>query len=45
MGYTGAVFSGFFGSALGSGVALAALSLWLAAPLAAAAHVFARKDF
>jgi Cu-processing system permease protein len=45
MGYTGAVFSGFFGSAFGSVVALAALSLWLAVPLAAAAHVFARKDF
>jgi Cu-processing system permease protein len=45
MGYTGAVFSEFFGSALGTGVALAALTLWLAAPLAAAAHVFGQKDF
>lgn len=45
MGYTGAVFQDFFGGPLGSVVALAALSLWLAAPLAGGLRVFVRKDF
>lgn len=45
MGYTGAVFREFFGGPAGLGVALAALTLWLAAPLAVALRVFVRKDF
>jgi len=45
MGYTGAVFREFFGGVMGTAVALAALSVWLAAPLFDGLHVFARKDF
>jgi Cu-processing system permease protein len=45
MGYTGAVFEGFFGGSLGLTVALLALGVWLAAPLIAGARAFARRDF
>jgi Cu-processing system permease protein len=45
MGYTGAVFRQFFGSATGLGIALGALSIWLMAPLAVGLRVFVRKDF
>ncbi|RMH52156.1 MAG: hypothetical protein D6685_16880 [Bacteroidetes bacterium] len=45
MGYTGAVFERFFGSALGTGVSLAALGLWLVVPLGLGLHRFRRKDF
>lgn len=45
MGYTGAVFERFFGSALGSLVSLAALAAWLMAPLGLGMRRFLRKDF
>lgn len=45
MGFTGAVFTRFFGSAWGVTVTLAALSTWLALPLAAAWRSFLRKNF
>ncbi|HUF69418.1 MAG TPA: ABC transporter permease subunit, partial [Longimicrobiales bacterium] len=45
MGYTGAVFREFFGGPLGLSVAIAALTLWLAAPIAFGLRVFMRKDF
>ncbi len=45
MGYTGAVFQRFFGSALGSAVAVSALVLWVLAPLTVGARLFAKKDF
>jgi Cu-processing system permease protein len=45
MGYTGAVFERFFGSAAGLALAFAALALWLAAPLALGARRFGRRDF
>jgi Cu-processing system permease protein len=45
MGYTGAVFERFFGSAAGSAVALGTLVLWVVAPLVAGARAFQRKDF
>ncbi|MEP6999858.1 MAG: ABC transporter permease subunit [bacterium] len=45
MGYTGAVFQQFLGGAIGSLVAAAALSLWVAAPIALGARAFGRKDF
>jgi Cu-processing system permease protein len=45
MGYTGAVFERFFGSALGVGLSAGALILWWAGPLVAAHRGFCRKDF
>jgi len=45
MGYTGAVFSRFFGSALGKGLALSALVAWSALPFLAGLHRFRMKDF
>jgi Cu-processing system permease protein len=45
MGYTGAVFERFFGSAVGMVVAFGALALWLAAPLALGMRRFRRRDF
>lgn len=45
MGYTGAVFSRFFGSAMGQGLTLTALLTWIAVPLAFAHHAFLRKNF
>ena len=45
MGYTGAVFHRFFGSPLGTAVAVVALTAWILAPLAVGARWFARKDF
>lgn len=45
MGYTGAVFSRFFGSTLGLSVALTSLLLWVALPLLAGARQFRVKDF
>jgi len=45
MGYTGAVFKSFFGSAGGMLLACGALLLWAAAPPLAALHLFRRKDF
>lgn len=45
MGYTGAVFSRFFGSTEGALLALGALALWIAVPVWRAGRRFARKDF
>jgi Cu-processing system permease protein len=45
MGYTGAVFGRFFGSALGIAAAGAALVLWTAVPFLAGLRGFNRKDF
>lgn len=45
MGYTGAVFTRFFGSFLGALTASGALLAWIVLPLALGARVFARKDF
>jgi Cu-processing system permease protein len=45
MGYTGAVFERFFGSALGALLASVALLTWIALPLAAGSRMFERKDF
>ena len=43
-GYTGAVFTQFFGGA-GAAVAVGALLLWVATPLALGLRAFRRKDF
>jgi len=45
MGYTGAVFERFFGSAQGVTVSLAALAAWIVVPLIVGEHRFRRKDF
>ncbi|WP_138430975.1 ABC transporter permease subunit [Fodinibius saliphilus] len=45
MGYTGAVFNRFFGSAMGIGVAAACLGLWMGIPLWSGKRLFNRKDF
>ncbi len=45
LGYTGAVFQQFFGGTRGTTIAVGALLVWVAAPLALAARAFARKDF
>ncbi|MDX1638131.1 MAG: hypothetical protein R3281_09190 [Balneolaceae bacterium] len=45
MGYTGAVFSRFFGSGLGMGLASACLVLWVGLPVWAGNRLFLRKDF
>ena len=45
MGYTGAVFEAFFGSALGIGLSAAALGVWLAVPLMLGMRRFRKKDF
>lgn len=45
MGYTGAVFTRFFGGGLGIGVAIAALLFWVVLPLGLAGRRFARADF
>lgn len=45
MGYTGAVFTRFFGTAAGSAAATTALTLWAALPIMFGARAFARKDF
>jgi len=45
MGYTGAVFEKFFGSAGGTALALLALVLWTGVPLLLGARRFQRKDF
>jgi Cu-processing system permease protein len=45
LGYTGAVFERFFGSAVGVAVAATALLAWCALPLALAGRRFRRKDF
>jgi len=45
MGYTGAVFEKFFGSAGGTALASLALALWTGVPLLLGARRFQRKDF
>jgi len=45
MGYTGAVFARFFGTAGGAAAAAAGLVFWIVAPTAVAALRFKRKDF
>lgn len=45
MGYTGAVFNRFFGSALGSLLATGVLLLWLTLPTWLGARLFDKKDF
>jgi len=45
MGYTGAVFERFFGSAQGMLVSAGALGVWVAIPLLAAGRKFRAKDF
>jgi Cu-processing system permease protein len=45
MGYTGAVFTRFFGTTAGSAAAIAALTVWAALPIALGLRAFARKDF
>jgi Cu-processing system permease protein len=45
MGFTGAVFTRFFGSAGGTAITIGALLLWLAVPLAWGHRAFLRKNF
>jgi Cu-processing system permease protein len=45
MGYTGAVFARFFGSAAGTAIAISALGVWMAIPVLLGARAFGRKDF
>jgi len=45
MGYTGAVFRDFFGGPMGLVVALIALTVWVAGPLAIGARMLERRDF
>lgn len=45
MGYTGAVFKHFFGSAGGIAIAATALLLWIALPVVGGLRAFERKDF
>jgi Cu-processing system permease protein len=45
MGYTGAVFERFFGSALGTAVTIGALALWVAGPMFVGMRRFVAKDF
>lgn len=45
LGYTGAVFQDFFGTAAGALVAAGSLALWIGVPVALAARRFRRMDF
>ncbi|MBL7992548.1 MAG: ABC transporter permease subunit [Candidatus Kapabacteria bacterium] len=45
MGYTGAVFEKFFGTALGMSAAASALLFWILAPFGLGMKIFAKKDF
>ncbi|PEN11332.1 hypothetical protein CRI94_16225 [Longibacter salinarum] len=45
MGYTGAIFEQFFGSAWGMALSFSALALWVVIPLAIALRGFQKKDF
>ena len=45
MGYTGAIYKQFFGSALGMSFTFGVLILWAAVPLYFAIRVFKKKDF
>lgn len=45
LGYTGAVFSRFFGSGLGMLIASSALALWVLTPMWVANRLFTKQDF
>lgn len=45
MGYTGALFSKFYGNFLGSAMAFSALLIWCSAPLIVGYRSFLKKDF
>lgn len=45
MGYTGAVFTRFFGSTLAAAASLTCLLIWVAAPFLVGMAIFRRKDF
>lgn len=45
MGFTGAVFTRFFGSGMGKAVTLLALTAWLLVPVGLAHRAFLRKNF
>jgi Cu-processing system permease protein len=45
MGYTGAFFQDFFGSAKGVLLSSAVMFIWMILPVSAAMRVFKRKDF
>jgi Cu-processing system permease protein len=45
MGYTGAFFQNFFGSAKGMILSLGVLAVWIVWPLALASRIFKQKDF
>ena len=45
MGYTGAVFSRFFGSSIGMVIALSAMLFWVLVPVIAGQRKFLKKDF
>jgi Cu-processing system permease protein len=45
MGYTGAVFRQFIGTAAGAAVAIAALSLWTTLPIFLGVRSYGRRDF
>lgn len=45
MGYTGAVFSQFFGSGMGLVTASGMLGIWLAGPIWVGLRIFKKKDF
>ena len=45
MGYTGALFRTFLGSAVGALVSVAALLTWVAVPVAMGLFAFRRKNF
>jgi Cu-processing system permease protein len=45
MGYTGAVFRAFLGTALGTSVSVAALLTWIAVPVLLGLRTFRRKNF
>jgi len=44
MGYTGAIFRDFFGTALGMGITLFIMILWCAIPVGLSLRVFKKKD-
>ncbi|MDE3185639.1 MAG: ABC transporter permease subunit [Bacteroidota bacterium] len=44
MGYTGAVFQNFFGTAIGMGITLLVMFLWMIVPVSLSVRKFRRKD-
>jgi Cu-processing system permease protein len=45
MGYTGAVFTRFFGSMMGTTIAFAAMTIWTIVPYRFAGRAFRKQDF